>query len=100
MNPTGINFMKWGGDVSDGNNDFLNLIFNVSVNGDPGEPQNIWDAINDTKEGKLCLMLATAECNNFLKRNSLKLIKLSDIPKDRKIIPCKEVFKQKDKIDD
>ena len=51
--PTGNNFMKLGGNDLD-DDDFLNLIFNVSVNGDPGEPpRDMWDAINDDKEGKL-----------------------------------------------
>jgi len=94
----GINFMKLGGNDSE-MDDFLNLIFNVSVNSDPGDPQDIWEAINDDEIGQLWKMSATAECNNFLKRDSWKLIKKSDVPKGRKVIPCKEVFKRKDEID-
>jgi len=71
----------------------------VSVNGDPGEPKNIWEAIEHETEGKLWKMSATAECNNFLKRNSWKIIKLEDVPPGRRVIPCKEVFKRKEEID-
>jgi hypothetical protein len=98
--PTGINFIKLGGNGNcDGLDDLINLIYNVSVNGDPGEPANIWEAINDEVEGDLWKMAATAECNNFLKRRSWKLVLIKDVPKDRRIVPCKEIFKRKDEID-
>jgi len=98
--PTGINFIKLGGkDDHDELDDLINQIYNVSVNGDPGEPTNIWEAINDKQEGELWKKSATAECNNFLKRNTWKIVLRKDVLKERRIIPCKEVFKRKDEID-
>jgi len=68
--PMGINFIKLGGkDDHDELDDLINQIYNVSINGDPGEPANIWEAINDEQEGELWKKSATAECRcdpNFL----------------------------------
>ena len=64
------------------NQEKVNFIFNTSINSDPGEPKNIFEALNGD-DRKLWKLSGIAEVNNFLSRGAWKFVLKSSVP-DRK----------------
>jgi len=75
-----------------------NLVYSVSLNSDPGEPKDEFEAINHDIDGEWWKASCISEFNNFLSRGSWKFVPKSKVG-DRKLIGTKLVFKKKDEVD-
>ena len=74
-------------------------IYSTAIISDPGEPNTIWEAMNgDEKEQWIPSI--KSEVMNFINRKSWEYVSITE-PKDknRKLIPCKWVFKIKNEQD-
>ena len=83
-------------DVSSANS--ANFVFTASLNSDPGEPKDPYEAINHEIDGEWWRASAIAEFNNFLSRNSWKFVPKNKAG-NRKLIGTKMVFKKKEEAD-
>ena len=82
-----------------GMNNTVHKIYNTAVISDPGEPKDIWEAIKEEKK-TLWIPSIKAEIMNFVKRKSWEYVSKHEPEKaNRKLIPCKWVFKVKDEQD-
>ena len=82
-----------------GLNNTVHKIYNTAVISDPGEPKDIWEAIKEEKK-ELWIPSIKAEIMNFVKRKSWEYVSKQEPKKaNRKLIPCKWVFKVKDEED-
>ena len=75
-----------------------NFVYSTSLNSDPGEPQDAYEAIHHEIDGEWWRASAIAEFNNFLSRNSWKFVPKTKAG-SRKLIGTKMVFKKKEEAD-
>ena len=75
-----------------------NFVYSASLNSDPGEPKDEFDAINHKTDGGWWRASCISEFNNFPSRKSWKFVSKSKAG-DPKLIGTKLVFKKKDEVD-
>ena len=98
-NPTAPKRLRERNNHIHATNDLGHKIYNTAIISDPGEPSTIKEAMNG-KEKKLWIPSIKNEVMNFIKRKSWEYVSVKE-PKElnRKMIPCKWVFKIKNEQD-